>query len=526
MRKKILVIDDDVSSLELLEDRLKASGYDVITASDGEMGLAMAQDHKPDLVIMDILLPRMNGFQLCQRIKADPALASVPIMMLTAVYVDEVDKEKGLQVGAERYLMKADVYMSKPFLSDRLLDNVRVLLGERRPEELILKEKVLVIDDDPAILELLQVRLEAKGYEVITTLDGEKGLKMIASEKPNVVILDIQLPRMSGIDVLTKIREDKPHLPVVMITAYGSEKIAIESMRRGANDYITKPIDHKELSMRIRENLEKSRLRSELDRLIAMLKESNVRLMQQYEELKQTQEQLIRAEKLAAVGELGAGAAHELNNPLAAIIAYSEMHLRAMKKREPLRKDLENILEDALRCKRIVRNLLDYARREEPEISPTNINGLLDNKVIPLVERQITVTNVKIKRKYSPKMPEIMADPNLLQQAFINIMINAYQAMPKGGEITLTTKFLTEAQKIEIRITDTGEGVPKENLGRIFDPFFTTRPSGKGTGLGLSVTHSIIERHKGTIDVESEPGKGTTFIVRLPMGERIVKKKE
>ena len=302
--KKILVIDDDVISLELLEDRLKASGYDVITVSDGEVGLDVARSERPDLIILDILLPNINGFELCERIREDPNLSSVPIMMLTAVYVEELDKEKGLQVGAKRYLMKADVFMSKPFIPDRLLDNVRVLLGEKRPEEILLKEKILVIDDDPATLELLKVRLEAEGYKVITAQDGEVGLKIIDSEKPGMVILDIKLHMMSGMDVLTRIKEDKPHLPVVMITAYGSEKIAIESLRKGANDYIAKPINHEELSMRVKENLEKSRLRCEKERLVATLKESNVRLMRQYGKLEREKGRIEMMNKMMEGREL------------------------------------------------------------------------------------------------------------------------------------------------------------------------------------------------------------------------------
>jgi len=288
-KKRILIIDDDIASLELLSRRLEASGYESIVSSNGKAGLALAQNHRPDLIIMDVLLPGMDGFQLCEKIKTDPALASIPIMMLTAVYVDEADKDKGLRVGAERYLMKADIYMFKPFHADRLLYNVGVLLKERQPEETH-REKILVIDDEPDTLGLLKATLAAGGYEVITALSGEEGLRKVKLEKPDLVLLDIQMPGVSGIEVLTKIKEERPQTAVVMITAYGSEKIAVESMRKGANDYISKAIDGEELIIRVRENLEASKLRGRTERLMAMLKESNVKLMRQYEDLEKARD--------------------------------------------------------------------------------------------------------------------------------------------------------------------------------------------------------------------------------------------
>jgi two-component system NtrC family sensor kinase len=169
---------------------------------------------------------------------------------------------------------------------------------------------------------------------------------------------------------------------------------------------------------------------------------------------------------------------------------------------------------ESLRCKRIVQNLLDFARHSEPTPQLTNINELVDASC-NLVEHQTSLQNVELVKGYDPALPSIMADPNQLQQVFINMMLNAYQAMPDGGTLHITTKAVSS--ELQVIFADTGTGIPPKDVQNIFDPFFTTKEVGEGTGLGLSVSYGIIKAHGGDIEVESQMSKGTAFVIKLPL---------
>nr|NIO68001.1 two-component sensor histidine kinase [Anaerolineae bacterium] len=232
------------------------------------------------------------------------------------------------------------------------------------------------------------------------------------------------------------------------------------------------------------------------------------------QELRAAQEQLLQSEKLASIGQLAAGVAHEINNPMGVILGFAQGILKTLPEDDPLRKPLTTIEKESLRCKRIVQNLLDFARHSEPTPHLTNINELIDASC-DLVEHQTSLQNVKLVKGYDPALPSIMADPNQLQQVFINIMLNAYQAMPDGGTLHITTRQV--GSELQVIFTDTGVGIPPENVQNIFDPFFTTKEVGEGTGLGLSVSYGIVKAHGGDIEVESQAGKGTTFVIKLPL---------
>jgi len=228
------------------------------------------------------------------------------------------------------------------------------------------------------------------------------------------------------------------------------------------------------------------------------------------------QQQIMKSERLATLGQLAAGVAHEINNPLGAVLMYSHLSLEEMEPQDPRRKNLEKVVGEATRCKDIVRRLLDFARQTEPKVEQLDVNEILQ-RTLSLVENQALFQNVKINRLLSPSLPKALMDGSQIQQVFTNIIINAAEAIDGEGQLTIATRTASDGQSIEIEFTDTGCGISQENLEKIFDPFFTTKQVGHGTGLGLSVSYGIIARHKGTIDVKSELGKGSTFTVRLPL---------
>ena len=227
-------------------------------------------------------------------------------------------------------------------------------------------------------------------------------------------------------------------------------------------------------------------------------------------------QQIMKSERLATLGQLAAGVAHEINNPLGAVLMYAHLSLEEMEAADPRRRNLEKVVTESTRCKNIVRGLLDFARQSEPNIEESDVNEIL-KRTLSLLENQSLFQNIKITAALSASLPRAMMDSGQIQQVCTNVILNAAEAMAGEGELTVASRTTVDGEWVEIEFTDTGCGIPRENLEKIFDPFFTTKEVGRGTGLGLAVSFGIIARHKGTIGVKSEPGKGTTFTVRLPL---------
>jgi two-component system NtrC family sensor kinase len=231
--------------------------------------------------------------------------------------------------------------------------------------------------------------------------------------------------------------------------------------------------------------------------------------------LQSTQDQLVQSEKLASLGQLAAGVAHELNNPLGTILLYSDLVKKDLGVEAPNAADLDIILNETKRCKSIVAALLEFARQNQVVTQPTDLNGLIAN-VIDVERKQYDASRVDIKLLFDPNLPRIQADPAQITQVLVNLIENSIDAMPEGG--TLTIRTLPEpAEMVTVEIEDTGIGIPPENLNKLFTPFFTTKPIGKGTGLGLAIIYGIIKMHRGQIMVSSELNKGTRFTIQLPI---------
>jgi len=233
-------------------------------------------------------------------------------------------------------------------------------------------------------------------------------------------------------------------------------------------------------------------------------------------ELTEMQAHLIQSEKLASLGKLAAGIAHEINNPLGGILIYSHLLLEDVDKKSPLHENLKKIVKETTRCKDIVKGLLEFARPKEPEMSLINISETVE-KSLAIMEGQALFQNINIKRSFVSDLPKIVADSAQLQQVFINIILNAAEAMDGNGVLTLSTALNEDNTHIEVKFSDTGHGIKEEDKKRLFEPFFSNKEVGKGTGLGLAISYSIIQKHQGTIGVKSKAGKGSIFTVKLPI---------
>jgi two-component system NtrC family sensor kinase len=233
------------------------------------------------------------------------------------------------------------------------------------------------------------------------------------------------------------------------------------------------------------------------------------------EELAVVQNQMAQSEKLASLGRIAAGVAHEINNPLSGVLTFSMLALEDCEDDHPMKESLETIVKQTLRCRETVKGLLDFARQSTSAPAITEINSVVD-KTLQLLENQTIFHNIQMIRKFDPKLPEIFIDAGQLQQVIVNIVINAIDAMEENGTLTIETRDVPQTREILIRISDTGKGIPDDVLPFIFEPFFTTKKVGKGTGLGLAIVHGIVTRAGGKIAVESSP-KGATFTIRLPV---------
>jgi two-component system NtrC family sensor kinase len=234
------------------------------------------------------------------------------------------------------------------------------------------------------------------------------------------------------------------------------------------------------------------------------------------QQLRKIQASLMQSEKLASLGRLASGVAHEINSPLTGILTFSHLLMRKLKDNPELQKELELIVRETTRVSTIVRGLLDFARESKPQKRPCNINELILH-TLSLVERQSVFQNIRIVKNLDPQVPIILLDANQIQQVFMNILLNAADAMATGGSLTISSSPVPGDSFVRVNFSDTGCGIPEENLNRIFDPFFTTKADKKGTGLGLAVSYGIIDRHRGRIEVQSEIDRGTTFTIQLPV---------
>ncbi|MBI3989648.1 MAG: hypothetical protein HY347_08520 [candidate division NC10 bacterium] len=262
------------------------------------------------------------------------------------------------------------------------------------------------------------------------------------------------------------------------------------------------------------------RIMQELKGLNRELQEKKESLEQAYQELEQAQQHLVQSEKLAALGTLSAGLAHEINNPIGIISSRVEVMLLEAKERELLKEvqeDLKVIGKHAARVARIAHGLLSFAKQTAWEFKSLDLNQLVE-EVLLLAEKQLSKEGITLEKRLMPGLAKVLGSPNHLEQVLLNLLINAREAMPQGGKLLVETRKARDGH-VQLLVADTGVGIPEEARPRLFDPFFTTKE--RGTGLGLSISYGIIQGHGGAIEVESEVGKGSTFLVTLPAKARV-----
>lgn len=390
----------------------------------------------------------------------------------------------------------------------------------------IVKGNILLIDDDTGNLKMLTRILTKAGFTVKASSSGRHALKYVEEFSPDIILLDIIMDGLDGFQVARLLKTDplSEHIPVIFISGLMNEENKVKAFQEGGVDYITKPFFTQEVVARVRTHILNSRMQHTLEDMVSkrtseltnaekeITKYSeNLEAMvkERTEKLEMTQKKLIRQEKLAAIGSLSGSVAHDLRNPLGAI-SNSIYFLRAISKNEPNEKILKHISimeQEIQRVKIIIDDLIDFSRDNSPILSSGDVNELIRN----YVDEQQLDKNVMIKIQLDTALPSFLFDHTQMRRVLDNLVTNSIQAMPDGGSVQLVTRYV--APNIEIEVRDNGVGIIAGNMKYIFEPLFTTKA--KGVGLGLSIVKNFVEKHGGSVEVESVVDKGTTFTVKL-----------
>ncbi|MBF0276227.1 MAG: response regulator [SAR324 cluster bacterium] len=407
--------------------------------------------------------------------------------------------------------------------------------------------KILAIDDDQAIRKAISAFLDDRGCTVVQAENGRIGLDLFRKEHPDLVLIDLRMPEMNGFEVLSIMADESPETPIIVVSGVGVIQEAIEAIRAGAWDFVTKPIQDMSILLHIVEKTWSHALLQRQNREYREnLEKKSAELEQSLHRLQKTQDKLIAQEKLASLGTLTAGIAHEIKNPLNFVINFAEESIKQVnnlryKTQNPKGKEIGHFLketidglessmfkirEHGLRADNIVESMLLHSRSRGGDWRATDINKLLEEyfKLAYLSLRAKDPSfNVDVHMDFDSSLQAFPVDPQELSRVFLNVLNNAFYAVcEKQGNIERflpVIKIVTRdlGYQAEIRIWDNGSGIAQSHISHLFEPFFTTKPAGFGTGLGLSLCYEIVVKvHQGSIEVESEEGNFTEFVIKIP----------
>ena len=368
--------------------------------------------------------------------------------------------------------------------------------------------QVLVIDDEMGPRESLRMLLKPS-YQVHTADSVERGLELLSEKKPDAIVMDIRMPGMTGIEGLRRIRQIDPHLSVIMLTGFGALETAKEALRLGANDYISKPFDAREMRDVISRNVERTRLHRTSENAASEIKELNNRLLQE----------LAQKERLASLGQASAEFVHDIGNPLTIVWGYVQLLAKKLEESGNANggsnKEIEIIEQNVRLCRDLLTMWQSYGSSDAAPHKVVSISEIVA-EVVKSVEAMAKENGVALKCDLTDDVCSVTGDPVQITRAIQNVIINAIQASIETRG-TIEVSCIRKDFYVDVRIADNGHGIQPEQISKIFDPYFTTKQGKSGTGLGLYITKKVIEDHSGSIKVDSTPGVGTTITIRLPL---------
>jgi len=530
--KKILVVDDSRLFSGLISKRISHDFSCQCVTKSTHAEVTTLLERQPDafiLAVLDLNLPDAPDGEVVEYVVSQ----GLPTIVVTGRVNDEIrDRILGLQV--------FDYILKGPHTLDLLSRTVRRYL---RNTELT----VLIVDDSRTARKAIAKQLAAQYFKTLEAGNGAEALEIL-QQNPSIRMLltDYHMPEIDGFELIEKVRTHFPmdKLAIIGLSARGNPLLSSQFLKRGANDFLSKPYFQEELIWRVNQNVE---MLDHIQLQRSYREQLEEKIEEQTAKINESQAMILHQEKLAAIGQLAAGVAHEINNPIGFItsnlhtlkkyvdktLAYLEAvddsleqmpdslkaHLSTARKKQKIAlliEDLPELVTDCLdgteRIKKIVTGLKSFARKDDSVQQLADINQCIEDAIT--VSWNEIKYKAQIERDFGD-LPQTFCYPQQLSQVFMNLLVNAAHAIEKQGVISIRTRNGNDIN--EVMIKDTGCGIATENLEKIFEPFYTTKKQNKGTGLGMCISRDIVERHQGTIKIESHVGEGTTFVLKFPV---------
>ncbi|WNM61329.1 response regulator [Candidatus Nitrospira neomarina] len=537
---RILIVDDKKENLYLLDFLLKGNGYEVETANNGAQALEKLHVKNFDLIVSDILMPVMDGFQLCRNVKKEEQLKAIPLVFYTATYTDEKDEEFALGLGADRFIRKPkepDEFMKiiKGIVSDRKQGKVISKPPDSQDEKevfqlyserLVMKLEKKMLDLEKEITERKHAeerqaefgRILETSLNELYVFDGET-LRLILVNKGARENLGYSMEELRCLSLPNLLEEVSP----------GPLREQLEALRIGNQHRVQFISAHRRkdgTTYPVEMHLECSTFESSPVFVGIVL---DITERQKAEEaLNQAETQLRQAQKMEVMGVLAGGIAHDFNNILSAILVYADLSMHLVQKESRIYSNLQEVLAAGKRAKDLVRQVLAFSRQSEQGQRPIQLRPIIQ-EALSLLRASLPAT-IEVQQHYNTESDVILADPTQIHQVMMNLCTNAYHAMRKKGgilkirlesievtsEVAASQLHQNPGAYVRITVADTGLGMASEVREQIFKPYFTTKEESGGTGLGLAIGHSIITKYGGVIRVESAPEQGTVFEIDLP----------
>ncbi|MBF0519218.1 MAG: response regulator [Nitrospirae bacterium] len=534
--KIVLIVDDDKMTSSLLEKELLRGFFTVFTAPDGKSALEKIETTNACILLIDVNLPDINGIELIKKVKAKKP--ECEIIIITGYGTQDIAIQS-LKHGALDYIEKP-INIEELFAA---LGRAQEKLTER--SSLFTKNTLLIIDDDEVVIKRLKRFFESEGYEVFTAPSGLKGLEIIEFSKIDVVISDINMSDMDGIEVITAAKKYYQDIECIMVTGANDDEHAIRSLRAGAIDYLTKPVNLDELLFSVKRaieriNLNRTRLYRSRELKISseiiskMNEELERRIQERSSELSKMQVQLFQTSKLATLGEMSAGLAHEINQPLGGIALVAKSFRKLLEHggltEYEIVSGLDDIESSVKRMTKIIQHIRTFARQDTLKFIRVDVIDTIE-AAFSLLDEQLRLHEIAVIKDFEPSTPSIIGEPYQLEQVWINLITNARDAMDEKDKqiydariescvynkcLKVTVKYDIDADSVVVIVADNGMGMSQKVRERVLEPFFTTKEVGQATGLGLSISYGIINNHKGRIEIESMENDHTTIKVILP----------
>jgi len=508
---RVLVVEDDANNLDVASRIIRASGHEALVAADGVAGLDLARVERPDAILVDLLLPRMDGWSLTRSLRSEPWAASIPIIAVSALALPS-DRARAIEAGC-------DDFVSKPFAPAELraillryfpggAAHVPLARDGATPVRMpvpITLGRVLIVDDEIANVELLARRLEAIGCQTQVASSGERAIALARSEQPDLILLDVMMPGIDGWQTCRRLKSqpETADIPVIFVTAKDRYEDLSKGFEVGGIDYLTKPFEPIELAARVRSAIFTKRLQDELRKTAADLK----RMEQSRKEL---------------IGMLG----HDIRNLANSVVAF--MQLVRMGQLEPGRQEFDELLRlsesNISELLRMVNALLDVYKMEEGKLEamPQAVAlAALGDRSIAQVMPEAIAKGIQLESAL-PSDVSVFVDDGLIVRVLTNLLANAVKHTPSGGKVRVdSARDRTLERSIVIRVHDTGPGIPAEDAPRIFDRFYQGAGRSRGgSGLGLAFCKLAVELHGGTINVVNPGESGAIVQFTLPAADQ------